>query len=190
MDCDREGDFRGEIIEYGLTESKEGAVGVQIKAQLNEIYDPNIGEWIGWSEYQQEAWGTLWIVKKDGNPNENAVRSLVCACGWDGTLGSIANQEFRPNPCQFNVKADTYQNQTRFKVSFVNEYDRKPGGLGTVSPEKLKELTTRFGAPLRALAGSAKMQAKPTESKPKAPPRQPANVGAGNGTSPKDDIPF
>lgn len=168
--CDREGTFRGVINGYGLKEMDSGAVGVALRVLLTQMW--NGEEWIGWSEYDMEAEGDVWIIKKVGAVNEAAAQSLIKFAGWDGNLLSITEETWEPKPVAVVVKRDEYEGKTRFKIAFVNDHERTPGGLSNVDAAKAKELNTRFGAQLRALVGNNARNGStpPPTSKPSPPP--------------------
>jgi len=157
---DREGVFQGIITEYGLREKSEtGTLAVAIKAQLDAMWN---GEgWDDWKEFEMEASGFLYIIKKDGQPNTGQVESLVRHAGWDGALKSLIDGTWQPTPCQFTIKANEYQGKTDYRIDFINELNRVPGQMSNVTDDKLKALEAKFGAPLRAIAGSAKRNAAP-----------------------------
>jgi hypothetical protein len=168
------GTFRGRIISYGLHEAESGACSVKMTVAIDEIFHENA--WHDWRGEDIEAMGEIWIVRKDGNLNENGVKSLVNAAGWDGSLLSISEATWDPNPVQIQVEADTYKDETRYRISYVNDYERTPGG-GNVTLEKAKELQARLGSSLRALVGnSARNQVAAPAAKPAKPvkPAKPA----------------
>lgn len=180
---DRKGQFRAQITDYGLTESKDGAVGITLKVKLLEWFDLTAkdengeqGAWIPWEQYDMQAEGTAWVVKKTGEMNELGAKSLISFAGWDANLESVANGSWQPTLCQVAVDEEEYKGVTRRKISFVNDYNRNPLGMGSVAPGKAKELQGRFGAQLRALAGNAKRNAPSANGPIPAPPpaRQPA----------------
>lgn len=173
MECDRAGEFRGTITEYGLYEAKSGAVAVTIKALLSELYDSENDVWIPWEEYDMEVEGNVWVIKKDnGGVNESAAKSLVENAGWDGKFSSVREGTWRPIPCQFSVTHQPYEGVDYYKVNYINAFDRTPGGnLGNVDEAKAKALESQYGSQMRALFSGAKRSAtKPTTDKPKAPP--------------------
>lgn len=175
--CDREGNFKAHILDYGIRKADSGAIAVTIKAQLMALWDSEQQDWIPWSEYDQEAWGDIWVVKKDGSLNENAVKSLINHAGWDGTLESIANKTWQPADCQVQIQENKYQGETTYRVSFVNDLERIPGGINSLSQQEVGALAAQYGAPLRALAGTAlnaKKSAPKPGSRPAAPPKKPA----------------
>lgn len=191
---DRVGDFRGTIIEYGLREYESGSVAVAIVAQLDELFSDD--QWHPWGEYQMEATGYIIIIKKDGSTNQKQIEALCQFAGWDGSITSIVQGQWKPTPCQFNIKENVYQGQTSYRIEFVNAFDRTPGGaLNNVDESKAKDLQARFGSSLKAIAGNVKRNAPPVNgSKPAAPPKkiekQPEPVLPIGGPQPNDDIPF
>lgn len=173
---DRAGSFKGVIEEYGLKEMESGSVAVSLKARLTEFWDGQ--EWHDWCQYEQEAEGDVWVIKKDGKPNDKAIESLVKFAGWDGDFLSLIQQSWTPTPCQLTITSETYKNVVRLKIAFVNDLNRTPGGqMSNVDEAKAKDLQARFGASMRAIVGNAKragtIPAPPpkTNGKPLAIPR-------------------
>lgn len=188
---DREGSFRGVILEYGIKEFPSGSVSIKFKAELTEIYDFEQEQWLPW-DYDMEVYGDCFVVKKDGNLNEAAIASLVDNAGWDGKFQSITDQTWKPTPCQFSVKKSEHQGKTYFNAAFINGFDDEPGGsLPQMDPVKVKGLDAKFGSQLRALTGN-KMRNQappPVGNKPPAPPKQQAPAMAAAQAA-GDDIPF
>jgi len=196
--CDREGVFKATITEYGLSEMESGAVGVNIRASLLSMWKPGEDYWEDWAQYEMEAEGTIWILKKDNKgPNDLGVKSLIEFAGWDGDVASITNATWQTLPCQVVVKRDEYNGQTRYKIAFINAVDQVPGGLNRVSPDRAKALSTQYGSQFRAIAANVsrnKSSAIPgVPATPPAPPPAPAPAVT-PGTHPSqvqgDNIPF
>lgn len=188
---DREGTFRAQITEYGVKEMDSGSVAVSIVARLLEWWDGE--QWHPWESYEQEASGDVWVVKKDGSLNDRQIESLVKNTNWDGTLTSVSQRTWIPCACQVTIKEEDYRNNKYMKISFLDDYERTPGGINAASPEKVAELQNRFGSQLRALTGSMKRNAAPApNTAPKAPPppaKKPEPVAAGVNAN-GDSIPF
>jgi len=168
---DREGTFRGEIIEYSLYDSKTGAVGINLKARVDEQWNSETEAWDDWRQYDVVAEGTIYIVsgnEKGNKPIPTSVEPLIQYAGWSGSIEDIAGENWAVTPCQFSVKEDSYKDQTRYKINFINEYDRVPGG-GNVTPERAKELQAMYGSQFRALGGNVQRNAAPPAGKLKAP---------------------
>lgn len=198
---DREGTFRATITEYGLQRADSGAVGVIIKATLTEMWDGGEQVWIPWAEYDQECVGTLWVIKKDGHINEGPVKSLCQFANWDGDFDSINAKTWQATPCQVTVEPDEYKGVVRYRIGFVNDFNRVPGGIGTLDDSAVKDLKARFGTPLRALASTVKANSKPAPNgKPPAPPAAkatkpkadpaPVRETVAAGPPPDDEVPF
>ncbi len=192
---DREGQFRGEITEYGLREADSGAVGVSFNVKLTAMWNREIDEWEDWFAYEMEAPGCVWIVGKDGKINQRGADSLIKFAGWNGDIESITAQTWAPTPIAVVVKAEEYKGVTTNKVAFVNDWNRTPGAIGNVGQEKARELQTRFGSQFRALAGNVQRSSPPPASRP-APPPPPArpapaqNNAVSAGARSELDIPF
>jgi hypothetical protein len=199
--CDREGIFRGKIEGYGLRDAdKTSSLAVTLQVRLTELWDGD--HWEEWSQYDMEATGDIWIIKKDGTPNENGVRSLVENAGWDASIDSVYGQTWQPTPVQVVVKRDDYKGEVRFRIEFVNTYDRTPGAVSTVSSDKARELSSQHGAALRAIAGNVKRNGPPGPGGPVKPPAPgavaapvrpatpPAAARVGTPTPKAEEIPF
>lgn len=167
----QEGNFRGEITEYGLFEPESGAVGVNIRARILEAWDVETQQWVDWREYDIEAEGCIWLIKRDGTVSVKSSDSLMKYSGWNGDIQAITGGSWNPTPCAFTVGKDSYKDETRYRISFINDHDRKPGGTGNVTPERAAELALRYGSQFRALAGNATRNA-PQPAKP--PLKKPA----------------
>lgn len=194
-ECDRAGIFRAEITDYGLRDTdKSQSVAVSIRAVLTECFHE--GEWHDWRPYNMHASGDLWIIGKEGNVFDEKVQSIVRHAGWDGTIESIVNHTWQPTPCQVSTEADTdKKGTTRYRIGFVNDFHRTPGQVSSVGAKKAAALAARFGAPLRALAASAKRGTPPANgSKPSVPPPPKAPPVAATATAAPpvqgDGIPF
>lgn len=191
---DREGTFRGEIIAYGLKEYDSGAVAINIRCRVDMAYNFESKEWEDWTAYALEVDGAVWVVKKDnGGLNTKSIENFIKCTGWNGSFDDIANQNFTPDKIQFSVKGEEYDGNTFFKINFVNEWDRVPGGqMSNVDPAKASLLQKQYASQMRAIAGNAKratIPPTPATSKPPAPKAKKEPVAA-NGAPPTDDIPF
>ena len=188
------GTCRGQIIEYGLAEMDSGATAVNIVARVDEYWDTGDSSWKDCRTGKLETEGAIWIIKKDGKLNQSQVESLVQCADWDGDIKSIENGNWKPTPCSFVVNKDTHKDESRFRVSWLNDYDREPGASGHVSPERAQELQTQYGSELRALAGNvARNNVSPPEGKPSAPsPMPPQGITPEEAVAEldDDDIPF
>lgn len=165
---DRAGTFKARIREYALKEYQSGAVGLYMVFDIEAQWD---GEaWVDWTAYQVDADGTVWIIKRDGTLNNKSVEALV-ALGWDANLESFAHGACELSPCQIVVRPEEYEGNTTYRVAFINPYDASPGVQGGIAPDKAKELQSRYGSALRAIAGNAKANGTKPTGKPAGPPK-------------------
>jgi hypothetical protein len=186
-----EGTFRGVIYEYWLTDAKESkSIGVSYRAELHENYDFESGQWIDWRESNVIAQGASWVVGKEGQLNNRSIESLIQNCDWDGDFSSVSNGTWKPTPCQFVIKPNTFNGKTTFQIAFLNGYDNIPGGRYEVAEEKVGTLKSEYGSQMRALAGQFKRNTKPpATSKPASPPKAKQAISA-NSTGGDPDVPF
>ncbi len=183
-DLEWAGTARGTILEYGLSQVESGAVAVNLVAKVDECWDADANAWVDYRSHDYRVRGDIWIVKKDGKPNQAQAQALIDFAGWDGSLEAITNGTWQPTPCSFVINEDTYKDVTRYRVSWLNAYDRTPGAIGNMTPDKVKVLQAQYGPQFRALAGNAKRAAAaPPTSKPIVPPAK-----AGNGTAPQPPV--
>ena len=170
MECDRAADFRADIIEFGLKEHDSGAVSLNIKCLLGEIWDVDNKCWNSWAEYGMEAFGSLNLVKKDGSLNQTQIKSVCEATGWNGDFAAIAEGTWVPKRCQVQTKRNEYNGEVSFKINWINDHDKEPGaGLSNIDPDKAKSLNARFGGSIRALSGNATRNAPKPSGGPPAP---------------------
>jgi hypothetical protein len=193
MQCDREGTFRAQIKGYGIRDADGSqSVGVVLQVLLLELW--NGTAWDEWEQYEMEAEGTLWVVKKNGEINQSAAESLTKYAGWDGSFSSLFSQTWQPTKCQVVVKRDDYKGEVRYRVEFVNGYDRTPGAVSSVSESKARELETRYGSQFRAIAGNSKRNgpapAAPANGGKPAPPPSSSRPTPPPPANQTEDIPF
>ena len=156
-------------MECGIREADSGAVAISVRAAIDAYFDAESNVWVECGQDNYEASGDLWIVKKTGEPNANQVESLCQHAGWNGDLESVANGTWQTKSCSFVLNREEYKEQVRHRISFVNAYDRTPGLVGNVTPEKAKALQDRFGSQFRALAGNVQRNATAPSGKPPTP---------------------
>lgn len=171
--ADRPGHFRGRILEYGIQDSQNSsALFVSVRVALDQFW--NGTDWDHWTDYDQEAYGRLCIIKGDGSPNNLQVEALIKHCGWDGDIMSIVNGTWKPTDCQVELKSNTYKDKTTFRVEWVNDFTRTPGGgISSVDPAQAKILATKYGANLRAIAASVNRNGAKPAGRPSPPPPPP-----------------
>lgn len=187
---DRPGIFKARPVSWKVqTSTKSKSVGLnfefEILAQLADGVDGNgekISVWESWEGYDPVGvYGTIWVIGKEGKPNQNGIEQLVKSLGWDGDLRSVLG----PVPdvvCQIQVKEEVFEGNTQLKVAWINPEDFVPSP-GGASSDEVTQLSTQFGSLLRAAAAGAKRASpsKPAAPAPKAqapapPPAAPASA--------------
>ena len=171
IDADREGTFRARIINSGVTAETSGAVAIIVECLLTEFWDTETQQWTPWEEYDMYADGRLYVVKKDRTENTTQIEPLIRDAGWNGSLADVAGNRVAWRPIQVSIKADTYQGVTRYRVNFISDYDRQPGGLGAIDEPAAKQLDGIYGGKFRALAGTYQHGRVAPVGRPVAPVR-------------------
>lgn len=188
---DRTGDFRGQIVWSAVKKYDSGAVAIHVVARVDGAWNYDTEEWEDWREYDMEAEGFLFVIGKNGAPNQTQVEALCKHAGWNGSYAAIAREEWKPPACQFSIEENTYKDKTSYRIAWLNAYGATVGPKG-LSPDEAKALDTQFGASMRAIIGNAKRNGNPPTGKPKDPPEQAPPLTAEQAKKEADerDIPF
>lgn len=165
------GTCRGQIVEYALAEMESKAVAINVTAKVEDYWDLGDQAWKDCRSHDFTVEGALWVIKKDGSLNALQIEALIQHAGWDGDLTSISQQTWKAKPCGFTVNEDTYRGDSRYRIAWLNDYERSPTG-GNVSADKAQELQNRYGSQLRAVAGTV------AQNSAAAPAGGPAPVAA------------
>ena len=170
--CEAEGHYRAKIVDFGLAEFDSGAVAINLKAHLLACRNEAEDDWDDISRSEIEAVGQVWIIKKDGTPNETGLQSLVNHAGWNADLGSIIERTWQPMLCQVTVKADEYKGDVRYKIAFVNSWEWAPKGMSNISKKRALELQEKYGAVLKTFRPEpGTRQRHPAEASYEPPPQ-------------------
>lgn len=137
-------------------------------------------EWEDVADRGMTIIGNSYIVKKTGELNPHAIKSLRDALGWDGiSFTVLANSDWSNTQVQLTIEPETRttddgQTRTSMKVKWINHKDWTGGSISR-DPAAIQSLEDKYGAMLRAEAGPAKPAA----------PAKPAN---GNGNPPANPL--
>lgn len=171
---DREGLFRGTIKDYVLRQHESGCVSVFLVVSVDEAF--NGVSWEDWRQFDMEASGAVFLVKKNGTANTKAIESFVDATGWDGSFSSMQNRTWVPRPIQYNVKAEEYNGKVGLRIDYINPYDRTRQSKSAASVDAAG-LDSRFGSQMRAIAANRNrngtVPSRPIPPPPAAASRQP-----------------
>lgn len=111
------------------------------------------------------------LIKKDGQINPINHRSFCEAFGWDGaSFSALANLDVSEIRCQVVVGEEKDQNgSTVKKIKFINPIDYTPGVAVVSDPNVVQSLDAKYGAMLRANAGTTGRTAAKPASKAVTP---------------------
>lgn len=187
MKLEMEGNFRALVTDFGLDEKESGAVAVNLRFEIMEMYsqaEGKTGSDDPWYWYQAkdaglenaEVYGQFWIIGKGeekkgsdgsttrepGKVNDRTVQDLVKHLNWDGDIMSIVERSWKPNPmgCQITVRNDPYKNENRYRAEFIAGWDDPVRrGMKNIDSSRAAELKARYGGSLRAIASNVKRNA-------------------------------
>jgi len=189
---DREGKFRGRIVDYGMFEATapSRAVSIKLLCRVDEIFAED--NWHDWSEYDVVTSGDVWVIKKDGSLNTEAIERLIRHAGWSGSFDDLASKTWQPTPIQFDVKADQRDGKVFFKINWISGYDDSPRHTLDIDPDRAKALSVAYGAQLRAIAGNIKRNGQKPSGVPAPPVGPTQEVFSYNQSETVDDggVPF
>jgi hypothetical protein len=165
---DRTGTFRGNIVDTGVSETKNGFPQFVGRFKATEFYDEAAQAWVPWAEYEQEIIGYLVLYTKDKKVEGKWVElmnaaQLKKALGWDGTsFETLQNTDWSQKLVMFRVDNDDYNGNISLKVNWVDAADANPTRqLQKYDTAKLKALDQQFAgilgtkAPVAASAPAA-----------------------------------
>ena len=144
MQLDRAGRFKARPMSHSVKQaSKTASIGVNFDFLILAEWDTRADEEgkvvTQWWDVAAELsiYGDLWIIGKEGVILERSKQTLIDVFKWDGNFASLAEGgSFRPvlHECSITVEPEVYNNQTRYKVAWINSVDGVPGGkrLGAV----------------------------------------------------------
>ena len=171
MKFDREGRFRGPIMESGVSRSTGGFPQFVAKIMATEFYDVTTKEWIPWQEYSQS--GTAFLILAGANEKATInAKNLVEALGWDGvSYGTLNDTDYTATPIQFDVKDN---DEYGFQIDLIHAADADPNRVvGKLDADKIKDLDAKFSSALAdtAPAKTATKTKRKSSKKPPAPPK-------------------
>ena len=170
----REGRFKATILEHGVAETGPNRLATFVcKFALQE--ELAASEWIGMEE-ELDITGYFYLEKKDGSVNSVTVDQLKSAFGWDGRDPLwLQDADFGALLVQVKLEFELYEGKTRLKVRYVDAENATPAGVPKADDNTRRNLSTRLGSKLRALAGGTPVAAPKPAGKP-APPAAPKST--------------
>ena len=177
----QEGYYKGIIVDGGVNESPGGYPQAALALRAEEIFDMDTQEWVAADAEACEMnyWGVLFGSGDKETANCKQIKKIL---EWDGADFYDITEFIEANPStpiQFRVEWNTYKDDTKLKVTWVDPIGASPQrGVAKLDKAETKALSARYASVLAATkapakATSAKGKAKAAKkTKPKAAPKQ------------------
>lgn len=194
MGPDREGTFRGTVLEHKFDVTKNGYPQWVAHLAVTEIHVPEAEreDWTGY-EFDEHGFTDIsefgWTVyaytcmftndKNTGEPKEILGYSQVqAATGWDGAdFQALNDMDLSTHAIQFRCQNDTWNGKTELKVQWIDPVGPVMGGQGMRPMDgDIAAVTAKYASLLnrknKPAAAKAPAKAKSTKSvPPKTAPR-------------------
>jgi len=141
---DRDGVFKGRIVEHSVGKTKNGFPQLIARFQATQFFDTEANNWIDWSQYNQEIISYTVLANDQGKLFKH---DQVCAAtGWDGrSYAGLATMDLSGVECQFQVGWHEYDGSKMLQVVNIGKGDGPVlGGLRSATPIELEEMDRRF----------------------------------------------
>jgi len=162
MQIDREGTFRGALVDYGISFTTNQFPQFVCRLKASEIWDPDDEIWVDWTPYDvNEITGYFVLVGAKGE-TLNCIQ-LEKALPWDGvSFAGLNDGDYSDTVVQFRVENRTYEDNTTLQVAWIDEYNAVPGNtVKKLDAAELKKLDAAYKN-IRKKTVAAKAPAKPT----------------------------
>ncbi len=176
------GNYRGLVIDRGLSNSSNGYLQLEVTMQATEKYDEENQVWVpfAFEDCEAQAYLNLVTSKEVGNPVN--LRQIMRAFGWDGMAFSTLNNPDAQlvTQIQWRMGMETYNGVEKCKVQGIGAYDAAPGRqVEKLDAAAVRAVDAKYAAILKNLGGGP----KPKSARPAAPtPDNPACVPAPTST--------
>lgn len=160
------------VTEGRMSVEESGSLGVTLILQPTGEWDPtwvnedgSTGNFVGppQGDHYDTAYGTWYVVKKDGSVNDIGLEGLCRSGFWLDDLRLWAEPKPPiPGHCVIQMgEPEMYEGKARIKPNWLHDAKHRPGGTITkqADKEKLLTLDEQFGGKLRAAAASFKRPA-------------------------------
>jgi len=169
---DRVGRFKGNVLDYGVTKTKNGYPQYVLRLAATAYYDEADKEWVDWSETEQGITAYLCMFGSDGTATFNC-KSIQDVIGWDGKSFAELAELKPPETIQFTVKDNEYDGNVTKQVNNIYSEDAKPSSIQKLDKKELKELDAMFAKGLQGVRKNvtpANNKSEDTSSPVKPPP--------------------
>lgn len=196
---DSAGTYRGEILEAGLSTTKNGFPQWVVRLKAAEKWvDDAVGikhfglegpTWVDWSSFDEDTLGYLVLFKSNEEFSEETAllnyEQIQLAVDWDGTeFDSLNDDSHVGKKVLFRVEEHTFNDKTSLQLNWIDAYEASPvRELKKLDTDGLKQLTGKLkikkkAAPAVAKPGKAaapspakEKAGKPAATPPKAAPK-------------------
>lgn len=191
IQIDREGAFRGKVLEKAVGQSKGGFPQLMLRLSALEMWEENAeveggGQWVDWSEYGQSMLG-YFVLYNDSGPLLNA-EQVQKALGWAGdSFAALDSLDVSEKTVMFRVADHEYNGKNKLQIEWIDAEDAPvTRTLTSLDAAKLTDLDKKFG-----LTGK---KPTPVKSAPKPTvagkaPAAPAKPAAAAGSTPAPSAP-
>jgi hypothetical protein len=182
---DRPGSFRGNIIDRGISATKNGYPQLVLQLQATEHYDEQNEVWEDWSQYDEtEATAYICLFGSNGKPTLGVAQAQR-ALGWDGASLMELQTNTTVTKAQWRMENNVYDGVTRLRVGCVDAYDAEPGRkVCKLDAADIRKLDAKYAAALKAIGGGP----KPKSAKPVVPAPAPVAIVEQPVTDPTPEI--
>lgn len=161
--------FRGIVSDKAVSLSTGGFPQLVMSLQTTEMYDPDLQEWVDWSE-DEENETTAYLILFGGNGEATrSAKQIMKVLGWSGESFQELDELEIGGPIQFRTKENEYQGKISYQVAWIDVHDAEPGSsMKRLDKDELKRLDAKHATGLRKISGGPK-----PKSVPAAPPKPP-----------------
>jgi len=169
------GNYRGLVLDRGLSKSSSGCLQMVATLQATEKYNADAQVWEPFNYEDCEAQAYLNLVTRAEKENPVNCKQIMRAFGWDGMSFAALND---PNndlakQIQWQMGMETYNEVERCKVQGIAAYDAAPGRqVEKLDAADVRKLDAQYAGILKNLGGGPKPK---TAGKPTAPPQAPVS---------------
>lgn len=181
------GNYRVRPIAWTVQKSPRDdsqSTAIRIAYSIVARWDAESEQWVDWPQ-GWFVYGQHWIVKRNGQLNESAVRMLRESGVWNGDFSALEDDPPQNVTAIATVAENVYEGNVSYRVDWVDanaDAPRTRGGFKPADPELLASLRARFQSQVRAIGGGS-----PQGTPPAPPASGPAPTTGGPG---KEDVPF
>ncbi len=163
---DREGTFLCGITEHTVSETSNGFPQWVVMLEVQHYWDEDAEKWVDFSECDMGGPGYFCLFGANEKATAN-VKQIMKATEWDGkSILELPALDFSGTQILVRVKEETYLDDTKLKVSWVDHKDADPiRSLSSCSTDVLKAFDAKYASAL-------------AETKTKAPAKAPAKSSA------------